>query len=66
MMILVYLTIVEGGSQIVENLWQTAFITGGALLGITSVTNIWKDGQKQYESQASPDKKQDTDTKESE
>lgn len=38
----VYLTISEGGTQVVENLIQTAFIIAASLLGIASVTSIWK------------------------
>lgn len=32
----------EGGTNVVENLVQTEFIVGTSLLGITSITNIWK------------------------
>lgn len=41
----VYLTIKEGGTSVVEGLLQTAFILGTSLLGLYSVTSIWKDGQ---------------------
>lgn len=34
----------EGGTQVVENLLQTLMIMAAALLGISSVTGIWKKG----------------------
>ena len=34
----------EGGTQVVENLLQTQMIMAAALLGISSVTGIWKKG----------------------
>lgn len=34
----------EGGTQVVENLLQTLMIMAAALLGISSVTSIWKKG----------------------
>ena len=39
---LVWLTIKEGGTQVVENIMQTLLIVSSALLGISSVTSIWK------------------------
>lgn len=36
----------EGGTQVVENLLQTLMIMAAALLGISSVTGIWKKGGK--------------------
>jgi hypothetical protein len=36
----------EGGTQVVENLLQTLMIMSAALLGISSVTGIWKKGGK--------------------
>ena len=41
---IIYLTINEGGTIIVENLIQTALVTGTSLLGISNVTSIWKHG----------------------
>lgn len=41
---MIYLTIKEGGTVIVENLIQTALIMGASLLGISSITSIWKNG----------------------
>jgi hypothetical protein len=35
----------EGGTQVVENLLQTLMIMAAALLGISSVTGIWKNGK---------------------
>lgn len=35
----------EGGTQVVENLLQTLMIMAAALLGISSVTGIWKKGK---------------------
>ena len=32
----------EGGTSVVENLLQTALIIAASLLGISSVTGIWK------------------------
>lgn len=40
----VYLTITAGPVMIVENLLQTSIITGAALLGLHSITSIWKNG----------------------
>ena len=39
-----WLVYVEGGTQVVENLLQTLMIMAAALLGISSVTGIWKKG----------------------
>lgn len=39
---IIYLTITEGGTSVVENLLQTALIMSGGLMGISSVTGIWK------------------------
>ena len=36
------ITIKEGGTQVVENIMQTLLIVSSALLGISSVTSIWK------------------------
>lgn len=41
---IVYLTITAGPIMIVENLLQTSLITGAALLGLHSITSIWKNG----------------------
>jgi hypothetical protein len=41
---IVYLTITAGPVMIVENLLQTSLITGAALLGLHSITSIWKNG----------------------
>ena len=40
----IYLTIKEGGTIIVENLIQTMLVMSASLLGISSVTSIWKHG----------------------
>lgn len=40
----IYLVIKEGGTVIVENLLQTALVMGASLLGISSITGIWKNG----------------------
>ena len=37
-----YLTIDEGGTTAVESLLQTVLITAACLLGVSSVTSIWK------------------------
>lgn len=34
----------EGGTQVVENLLQTLMIMAAALLGISSITGIWRKG----------------------
>ena len=39
---MVYLTWVDHGTTVVENLLQTAMIMAASLLGISSVTGIWK------------------------
>lgn len=41
----IYLTVQEGGTHVVEDLLQTAMILGTTLLGISSVTSIWKTGK---------------------
>lgn len=41
----IYLTIKEGGTHVVEDLLQTALIVGCSLLGISSITSIWKTGK---------------------
>ena len=41
---IVYLTIVAGPVVIVQDLLQTSLITGAALLGLYSITSIWKNG----------------------
>ena len=35
----------EGGTTVVENLLQTLMIMSAALLGISSITGIWKKGK---------------------
>lgn len=42
---IVFLTISEGGTDVVECLLQTAMIISASLLGITSITGIWKNGK---------------------
>ena len=39
---IIYLTIHDGGTVVVENLLQTTLITAASLLGISSVTGIWR------------------------
>lgn len=41
-----WLVYAEGGTQVVENLLQTLMIMAAALLGISSITGIWKKGGK--------------------
>ena len=36
----------EGGTTVVENLLQTLMVMAAALLGISSITGIWKKGEK--------------------
>lgn len=43
-----YLTVIEGGTQTVENLIQTAFIIAASLLGIASITSIWKQPDNEH------------------
>ena len=38
----IWLVISEGGTQIVENLLQTLMVMAAALLGISSITSIWR------------------------
>ena len=40
-----WLVYAEGGTQVVENLLQTLMIMSAALLGISSITSIWKGGK---------------------
>ena len=42
---MVYLVVSEGGTGVVENLLQTAMVMAASLLGISSVTSIWKGNQ---------------------
>ena len=39
---IIYLSIHDGGTVVVENLLQTTLITAASLLGISSVTGIWR------------------------
>lgn len=39
-----YLTIAAGPVVVVQDLLQTSLITGAALLGLYSITSIWKNG----------------------
>lgn len=47
MIVLVVTLIIHGVTPFVENLAQTALITGASLLGLSSVTSIWKHGDKE-------------------
>lgn len=38
----IYLVWTEGGTDVVENLLQTSLIIAASLLGISSITGIWK------------------------
>ena len=38
----IYLVWKEGGTSVVENLLQTSLIIAASLLGISSITGIWK------------------------
>jgi hypothetical protein len=42
---IIYLVISEGGTAVVENLLQTGMVMAASLLGISSVTSIWKGNQ---------------------
>ena len=41
----IWLVISEGGTQVVENLLQTLMIMAAALLGLSTVTGIWRHGK---------------------
>lgn len=41
---MIYLVWREGGTMVVENLLQTSLIIAASLLGISSITGIWKNG----------------------
>lgn len=41
----IWLVIAEGGTSVVENLLQTLMMMATALLGISSVTGIWRKGK---------------------
>ena len=43
---IVYLVIKDGGTSVVENLLQTAMITAGGLLGVSTISNIWRKPNK--------------------
>lgn len=53
----VYLTITEGGSDVVSDLLQTAMFIAAGLLGITSITGIWKQKDKGNPNKCDPNKK---------
>lgn len=40
----IWLVVNDGGTQVVENLLQTLMIMAAALLGISTVTGIWRKG----------------------
>lgn len=42
---IIYLTIKDGGTSVVEGLLQVLMITSCSLLGLSTVTNIWKGGK---------------------
>lgn len=42
---MIYLVVSEGGTGVVENLLQTGMVMAASLLGISSVTSIWKGNQ---------------------
>lgn len=42
---IIYLVVTEGGTGVVENLLQTGMVMAASLLGISSVTGIWKGNQ---------------------
>lgn len=42
---IIYLVIAEGGTSVVENLLQTGMVMAASLLGISSITSIWKGNQ---------------------
>lgn len=43
---MIWLTVSEGGTMVVESLLQTSIITGCSLLGLSSVTSIWRKDKK--------------------
>lgn len=43
---MIWLTVSEGGTMVVESLLQTSIITGCSLLGLSSVTGIWRKDRK--------------------
>lgn len=47
----IYLTIRDGGTVVVENLIQTSLVMSASLLGISSVTSIWKNGSMSMSNQ---------------
>ena len=42
---IIYLVIMEGCTDCVEGLLQVLIITSCSLLGLSSITNIWKNGK---------------------
>lgn len=50
----IYLTIRDGGTVVVENLIQTSLVMSASLLGISSVTSIWKNGSMSIGEQKEP------------
>lgn len=49
----------KGYVEIVEPIMQTSLIVGSGLLGLSSVTSIWKHDDKEFQSSMSGEKKDD-------
>ena len=47
---IIYLTITGGCTNCVENLLQTSIIAACSLLGVSSITSIWKNNNKSNKS----------------
>ena len=41
----IYLVITEGGTEVVQDILQTLIIVAASLLGLYSITGIWKNGR---------------------
>ena len=61
MLCTVWLVYSEGGTQVVENLLQTLMIMSAALLGISTITGIWRKGGTTEIKTTEPEKKFDPD-----
>ena len=61
MLCTVWLVYSEGGTQVVENLLQTLMIMSAALLGISTITGIWRKGSTTEIKTNEPEKKFDPD-----
>ena len=56
---IVYLTLTEGCTSCVEGLLQVLIITACSLLGLSSVTSIWKNGKASVSQEKKKEQEED-------